>query len=220
MQSSVVILASSRKPGGVCLAGKRLHGAQHGAWVRPVWEETGHGWSAGTLATRAGRIPSVGDIFDIPLAAAQPWEHQTENWQVGQGAWACTGHFTSRELLAFADDNTTLWKNGWCSTAGINDRVPASTSVHDGAGSLRLIRPIGLTFLAAMEFGRRKLRARFYYRGTLYRLCVTDLMAASRWSGRLAAGHNGAVEALLCISLGQPMSDYCYKLIAGVIELS
>ena len=225
MRSSILILASSRKPGGICLAGKRLDGTRldgtrRGAWVRPVWECTGLGWSSSILGARAGRIPVVGDVFGMPLAVPQPWEHQPENWRVGAGSWDYSGHHESKALIAFADDKATLWNDCGSSSCGINDRVPASTARCDGDGSLRLIRAKGLQFISAVEHDHRKLRAEFVYGGNRYRLCVTDVQACERWHARLAAGHNGAADALLCISLGQPLGDYCYKLVAGVIELS
>ena len=220
MHSALLILASSRKPGGICLAGKRLDGISRGAWVRPVWENTGRGWSAGLLGARAGRIPAVGDVFGMPLAGPQPWEHQPENWRVGAGAWEYAGHRASQALIAFADDQASLWTNGGPSGFGINDRVPVGMSCGDGGGSLRLIRASNLQFIDEVEYGRRKMRAQFVYGGNPYRLCVTDVQACERWRARLAAGHNGAADALLCISLGQPLGDCCYKLVAGVIELT
>jgi hypothetical protein len=220
MHSPILILASSRKPGGICLAGKRLDGAQRGGWVRPVWESTGIGWNTSVLDRKAGRIPVVGDVFSIPLSVSQPWEYQSENWQVGEGAWRYTGHPSNRALLPLADDDVSLWKNSWCSCSGFNDRVPLAMALRDGEGSLRLIRPDNLKFVAELNNGRRKLRAHFFYRSTMYRLCVTDALACERGYSRLDAGHNGAADALLCISLGQPWDAFCYKLVAGVIELS
>lgn len=220
MSGSVLILASSRKPGGICLAGKRLDGASRGTWVRPVWESTGRGWSSDVLDARAGRIPAVGDVFDMPLAAPQPWEHQPENWRVGWGAWNYAGHYANQALMAFADAKASLWNHHESSSRGVNDRVPADLAVGDGAGSLRLIRARELQFIDGGENDHRKLRAQFVHGGSVYRLCVTDVHACERWRARLAAGHNGAADALLCISLGQPLAGYCYKLVAGVIELS
>ena len=220
MHSPILILASSRKPGGICLAGKRLDGAQRGGWVRPVWENTGIAWNAGVLGRKAGRIPLVGDIFSIPLSVAQPWEFQSENWQVGEGAWCYTGHPSNQALVPLADDDVSLWKNSGGSGGGFNDRVPLGMALCSGEGSLRLIRPDNLEFVAELHQGRRKLRAHFSFQNATYRLCVTDARACTRWYARLDAGHNGAADALLCISLGQPWDAFCYKLVAGVIELS
>jgi hypothetical protein len=178
------------------------------------------GWNTGLLGRKAGRIPVVGDVFSIPLSVSQPWEYQSENWQVGAGAWRYTGHPSNRALVPLADDEVSLWQNSWCSGAGFNDRVPLGMALRDDAGSLRLIRPNKLTFVSEMYNGRRKLRAHFFYRSAMYRLCVTDALACERWYARLDAGHNGAADALLCISLGQPWDAFCYKLVAGVIELS
>ena len=220
MHSQILILASSRKPGGICLAGKRLDGGQYGVWVRPVWECTGIGWSTGVLSRKAGRIPAVGDVFEIPLSVSQPWAYQSENWKVGDGAWDFAGHRGNRALIRFADDNASLWKNNWCSSGGFNDRVPVDMALRDGDGSLRLIRPNDLKFVEEVHNGRRKVRAHFYFKDVRYCLCVTDQQACDRWFARLAEGHNGTADALLCISLGQPWETYCYKLVAGVIELS
>ena len=220
MYSPVLILASSRKPGGICLAGKRLSGEQCGDWVRPVWESTGIGWNTAVLGRKAGRIPAVGDVFDIPLSRSLPWAHQSENWQVGNGAWGFSGHRGTQALIRFADDDVSLWENSWCSASGFNDRVPVDRALREGAGSLRLIRPDGLTFVAEVHNGRPKLRAHFVFKSTRYCLCVTDPVACERWYARFADGHNGVADALLCLSLGQPWEGFCYKLVAGVIELS
>lgn len=220
MYSPILILASSRKPGGICLAGKRLDGGQCGGWVRPVWESTGIGWNTGVLGRKAGRIPAVGDVFEIPLSVSQPWAYQSENWQVGDGAWDFAGHRGNQALIRFVDSDVSLWENDWCSGSGLNDRVPVEIAQYRGEGSLRLIRPEGLKFVAEVHNGRQKLRAHFNFRGARYCLCVTDQQACDRWLERLANGHNGAADALLCISLGQPLEAYCYKLVAGVIELS
>ena len=220
MYSPILILASSRKPGGICLAGKRLDGARGGTWIRPVWESTGIGWNTAILGRKAGCIPAVGDVFSIPLSASQPWAYQSENWRIGDGAWDFAGHRENRALTAFADNHASLWTNNCCSASGLNDRVPLDIALRSGEGSLRLIHPTNLKFVAMVHNERRKLRACFNFRGVRYCLCVTDQQACDRWFDRIDHGHNGAADALLCISLGQPFDAYCYKLVAGVIELS
>lgn len=212
---SIIILASSYKLGGICLAGKRLDGR----WVRPVPADQAYGWREHCLKQRLGHLPAARERIAVPALAPAPQGHQPENCLVASGAWSCEGTSNAQDLLPLIDDEA-LWSTGEHSGSGINDRISLHTALREAGSSLRLVRPEGLRFVKTVSYdGNLKLRARFSLQGTPYDLCVTDASALKYWLPKLANGHDGLTEALLCISLSLPLNGYCYKLVAGVIEL-
>ena len=212
---SIIILASSYKHGGICLAGKRADGR----WVRPVPADQEYGWREHLLKQRLGHLPAACERIAVPALAPAPQGHQPENCLVGNGNWSSEGASTAQDLLALTDDEA-LWNTGEHSGSGINDRISLHTALREARSSLRLVRPEGLRFVSSVSYdGRLKLRARFSLQGFNYLLCVTDAAALKYWLPKLANGHDGRTEALLCISLSLPLNGYCYKLVAGVIEL-
>jgi len=216
MYQPIVILASSRKNGGICLAGKR---EGRGGWVRPVSVQPGQAWSVRSLHYLAGRVPEVGERFVLPLGQCVPDAYQRENCSVRFARWHAAGRMDERELERLVDTPNTLWLDGWHSVHGWNDRIPEQIAAQRCASSLLLIRPQALRFRLDQGGGNLALRAMFDYRGQHYDLKVTDDRIRARWIERLADGHDGCTDALLCISLGQAFLGYCYKLVAGVIEL-
>ena len=217
MNSPVLILASSRKYGGVCLAGKTLDTGL-ARWVRPVSRAAGQAWPQARLCRVAGSVPQAGDLIELPLGVACPEGHQQENRHVGPGRWRYCGSLEVGQVRPFEDLPEALWPAGFSSVHGLNDRVPAHLAHLGCNSSLALVRPQQLQFQLGMHDTRAVLRAGFHYRGTDYLLRVTDEAASARWTARLLEGHDGHAEALLCLSLGLPFHDYCYKLVAGIIE--
>lgn len=217
MYQPIVILASSRKNGGICLAGKRLG---TGEWVRPVSVQPGQAWSVRSLNYLAGYVPKVGERFVLPLGQGVPEAYQRENCSVRSARWHAAGRMSVRELEALADRPSALWLNGWHTVHGWNDRIPEHVAAQRCDSSLLLIRPDTLRFRLDQGGCTLALRAVFDYGGQHYDLKVTDDRVRALWIERLADGHDGRTDALLCISLGQAYEGYCYKLAAGVIELS
>lgn len=218
MYQPLVILASSRKNGGICLAGKRL-GQGAAAWVRPVSIQAGQAWTQKSLGKLVGGVPQVGDRVMLPLTRALPQGYQRENCSVGFARWHRAGRAETADLLRLVETPATLWLNGWHCVHGWNDRIPHTVALSQCESSLALIRPDTLRFRIHQHYGDLTVRAEFDYRGEHYDLRITDDAVCSDWIERLAYGHDGKADALLCISLGQPHLGYCYKLVAGVVEL-
>ena len=217
MQQSLVVLATSRKNGGICLAGKRVGGAAE--WVRPVSDRPGQAWTPQRLSYLAGHVPAIGEQIVLPLADRLPSGYQRENRAVGAGRWRSEGRIRQAQLMKFIDTPEALWLDGWHSRAGCNDRVPHGLAMRDCDRSLLLIRPDSLRFRIHLKHCKITARAEFAYRGQRYDLSITDDKICLAWVERLANGHSGKADALLCLSLGLPYGGYCYKLVAGVVEL-
>ena len=219
MLQPVVILASSRKNGGVCLAGKCL-GRAAGEWVRPVSIQPGQAWSVRSLHCVAGGVPQIGDRLLLPLIDRQPVAYQHENCSVRFERWQSTGRLGPADILPLADTPTALWLDGWHSKRGMNDRIPMEIAAQHCKSSLLLIRPDALRIKLDQNDCELAVRAQFDYRGQHYNLKISDPVASSLWIERLADGHSGRADALLTISLAQPYYGFCYKVVASVIELT
>ena len=109
-----------------------------------------------------------------------------------------------------------------------SDRISYSTfSSEQPQASLALVVPQDLQWLLTTSYtGSRQTRALFRLSGQQYNLVVTD----PAWEHRLstlthgqhpltAAGLATDDEVLLTISVGEPLQDTCYKLVAAVIVL-
>lgn len=219
MHDAVVILASSRKLGGICLAGKALAPAGP-RWVRPLASVSDRSWSLPLLRYRAGGVPMPGSRLMMPLGPAVPAGHQQENCLVQASAWQVAKPMAVDEILPLVDVDMDLWRNGHHTVHGWNDRVPEYWAESSIRSSLRLIRPSWLRFELSHYAGHFVVRAAFEWAGAEYRLRVTDDVAAARWQACLMSGARGDCDAMLTISLGLPYDGYCYKLVAGVMELN
>ena len=65
-------------------------------------------------------------------------------------------------------------------------------------------------------YGKRKLRAEFYFNNHQYNLSVTD-PKAEYYFFQKGEGKYIKNQVYLCVSLGEPFKKYCYKLIATLI---
>jgi hypothetical protein len=217
MHLPIVILASSRKNSGICLAGKRLDGATR-SWVRPVSTLAGQSWPRRGLQYVAGGVPRLGDCLGLPLIAPCPEGYQRENVGVRFQPWKRQGRIDAADLIQFLDTPEALWPDGWHSIHGWNDRVPVHIALQNCPHSLLFIRPQALRFRVSIERSDLVVRAEFVHGRQRHVLRVTDEDATARWLARLADGHDGRSNALLCLSLAQPFNGFCYKLVAGVVE--
>ena len=218
MEAPLVILASSHKHGGICLAGKLITPSA-GQWVRPVSPRETGALPPSWLHRVAGTIPRVGMCLSVPLGRPVPEEHQQENHAIEAGLWTRIPQISTDKLTTLVDPDQPLWQDGGHSFRGHNDRIPESIVRATCRASLRLIKPAMLRFTLDHAPDKTGLRALFDHAGRHYALAVTDDVAIRYWKERLDQGHDGRADALLTISLGLPFNGFCYKLVAGVIEL-
>lgn len=219
----IVCLANSRKHSGRCIAGKEVLPNGYGVWIRPVSARPSAEVSEEERRFENGEDPRVLDIIDVPLIAAVPILHQTENHIIAPDCyWAKKGRPPWDEVKNLIDTPDSLWSNGDSTYYGVNDRVTveqAATMTY----SLLLIEPenpkISVQTEGA-EFGnpRRRVRANFTYQGVQYHLIVTDPVAERAFLAK-PDGRYPLITTYLCVSLGEAHTDgYCYKLVAAVIN--
>ncbi len=193
-----------------------------GPWVRPVSNRPTEEIAEHERRYADGTYPGVFDIIAVPMVMEVPHTYQSENHLIdARYYWERMGRLPFAELAGAVDPATgPLWVNGYSSTSGLHDRVPLSIA-ESQTHSLRLIGPLNVEITVRPEglaFGdmKRKLRAGFTYNGVRYRLRITDPVIERTY----LAKENGSYridDAYLCVSLGEPYNDYCYKLVASVL---
>ena len=210
---TIVCLANSRKHSGRCIAGKEVITNGYGGWIRPVSARPSAEVSEEERRYENGQDPQVLDILSVPLIAATPLIHQTENHVIDQGYyWTKKGKLPWTELRHLVDDVTTIWANGDSSYSGLNDRVRLEQAAKLTT-SIMLIKPDALTIQVqteGAEFGtsRRRVRAHFKYRGTSYILIVTDPVTERAFLVK-PNGDYPLKSVYLCVSLGEAHTECC-----------
>ena len=213
----IVCLANSYKPpNGRCFAGRETHG---GAWIRPVSARPTHEVALNECRYADGTLPRLLDIVDVPLSAASPRIHQTENHvlQTG-GQWTRAGNVAFEALEALRDDPPSLWVNSDSTTLGRNDCI----SPNEAAAftqSLFLIRPDDFSVEVDTNpwTGRRTYRGEFHYKGAHYNMSSTDPWVRERYGSAL--GSHPLTNVYISVSLTEVFEKdgRCHKLVAAVI---
>ncbi len=218
----IVCLANSRKLNGRCLAGKEFGGDTVGTWIRPVGAREHGEVSEYERQYEDGSDPKILDVIDVPLLDPQPKGFEQENWLLDpEYYWGKVGRVTWPELARLADHVEPLWIDGIHTYNGINDKIPLA-QVGTVRSSLRLLHVTTLrisVFKPGEAFGnlKRRVQGRFNYGDREYRLWVTDPTYERSFLSK-SDGDYELGESFLTVSLGEPYSDACHKLIAAIIE--
>lgn len=202
MADSILILASSYKPGGRCVAGKSMTTQR---WVRIVGdaggaalilEQTVYQNSFGTNRVKPLQKITMGIGDHVPMP------HQPENFLMVPGWMQTRGYSVkSHELHQYADAPASLWGEG--------DRV-ADVDILLGLftveQSLYLIK---VDDLVLHRNGDRR-RVSFTYNTLHYNLSGTDPSYDRFEDGTLIP--NGYI----CVSLGEDFNGDHYKIVATI----
>jgi hypothetical protein len=219
---TIACLANSRKLSGRCVAGRVVQAGQLGEWIRPVSARPNEEISEEERRYENGSDPQIMDVIKIPMREARPTGYQQENHLIDPDYyWERVGHANWADIQgAVEDPGLALWPNGYHSSYGVNDRVPADVAATLGC-SLYLVQPENIKVRVVREgasFGnpRRRVRANFNLSGSFYSLVVTDPVAERLYLAR-EDGEDQVRDALLCTSLGEVYQGFAYKLVATLI---
>lgn len=216
---TIVCFANSRKTSGRCIAGKEWRDGNPGEWVRPVSTRPTHEIAEEERRYEDGRDPQLLDIVLVPCESHQPLAYQRENHVIDPtDYWTPRGTLAWKNIASWFDKPNTLWGTGQSSYTGLHNRV--AIGQEDGS-SLYLISVERLRLLVgrkAPEYhdSKRAVRGEFSYRGTTYRMDVTDPAIEQKYLGQ-TDGQYELTKPVLCVSLGDPYQGYFYKLLAGVL---
>ena len=210
MRHNIIILANSRKMRNRCIAGVDV---QNGAWVRPCFEtgEEGIPWSIRKIDNAE---PQLLDIIAIPLANDGPHRDiQPENRSLSEGVWEKVDRTTIKQVLKYRQKSGTILHN-------TERRIHISKlqTVHERERKSLCMIQTNVVFTTEASFtGKKRVVAAFEHYGVKYRIPVTDY----EFEHAFPPYNTREAECLLTVSLGMPyeMDNYCYKLVAGVIEL-
>jgi len=215
-----LVLAASRKYGSYCIAGKEWADGKIGPWVRPVSRRTNGELVPEDIRMNNNELPCLMDIVEVETQEQARHAYQKENIFVAGGKpWIWKWKLPDAALTKLLDSPERLWLDGFSSTSGLNDRIPEDIVVENSTSSLYLIRPDKFSILVTDDlYGRKKVHARFTYRGASYLLSVTDMMIEREYlmkpQDEYPIGHK---DIYLTISLGEPFNGFCYKLVAAVM---
>ncbi len=207
---------------GRCLAGKVVDQAGLGEWVRPVSARQHEEMSESDRRYPDGTRAQLLDIVRIQMKEPRPHTYQTENHLIDDGYyWDRMGRADWPMLTSAVDIHmSSLWVNGYSSYHGSNDRIPLDQA-ESLPNSLALIRANEVVISATAEgaaFGdmQRKVRARWTWKGQSYAVRVTD-PEIEQCALSQPDTHLRLENALVCVSLGEPLDNYVYKLAAAII---
>jgi hypothetical protein len=218
----IVCLANSRKLQGRCIAGRELIEGRPAAWVRPVSDREHEEVSEYERQYKDGSDPRVLDVIDVPLREARPKGYQPENWLIEPDEyWVKVEQFPWTSLGLLADQNGSLWLNGYHTQNGKNDYIPLHLAATAGS-SLKLIHISGMqisVFKPGEAFGnpKRRVQAQFQFAGSNYALWITDPIIERAYLSREDGDYKYG-ESYLTISLGEPFKENCHKLVTAVIR--
>ena len=132
--------------------------------------------------------------------------------------WRKVGEFSRDDLHELCEAPRSLWFNGSHSSKGLNDEVPVAEAQQLHA-SLVLLEPDRLLLEVAQGMHKPQVRARFRVAGVEYNFVVTDPATERAFLPRGIGQYPYGRPAVVCVSLGEPLGGYRYKLVASVIDL-
>lgn len=215
MNTHLVILANSYRPGDRCIAGIDIN---TGKWIRPVSE------NGGAVSQQIRIIddmePALLDVIEMSLQGDGPDVGcQPENRTVNSIPWRKVGTLTTRQVLKYCEDDTLILHNDDdCVIAKYFTTIPKSKWK-----SLQLVRPAKVDFTYRILKSRKQRRVLFQFgQAKSLNLGLTDPILIER----LQRGEKIKQDCLLTISLAGPyvpehssQPERCYKLVAGMIEI-
>jgi hypothetical protein len=218
----LVCLANSRKLNGRCVAGIEVSGGKRVGWIRPVSAREHEEVSEYERQYEDGSDPRLLDVMDVPLLEPRPKDYQQENWLLDPDHyWQRVERLQWSDLGGLADPVERLWVDGGSTYNGMNDRI-ALGQASGIRSSLRLVRVERMTlsvFKPGEAFGnpKRRVQGRFRHAGAEYHLWVTDPIYERAYLAK-QDGDYQIGESFLTVSLGEPHNEYCYKLIAAIMD--
>ncbi|AFZ55948.1 dual OB domain-containing protein [Anabaena sp. PCC 7938] len=215
----IICLANSWKNKERCIAGIDL---DTGNWIRPVCDQYDDGRVPRNIRLVAGREPELLDILEIPLAdTGENFGFESENLTILPGEWQLVGKAKPEDVLQYS------WKDRYILHNPIKyvKESYLKSLPFENRRTLQLIYAENLDVKSQEnETGLTK------WKGTLENTSGQKLtevrITDPAFISKLDAGYQIKGNYLITVSLGMPgqymgweEENYCWKLIAGVIEI-
>lgn len=220
--TQIICLANSWKLEQRCIAG--INPAT-GKWIRPVSSSYPQdGRVSRSVRLVDGEEPALLDILAIPLEKDGPdFGFESENFTIASGVWQRVGQVQPTDVLQYCENYLAILHN--CNKYVTVPYLQAR-SFHERR-TLQLVNAIELTVESKSRY-----RGGMTWKGTLVTASGQQLTDANItdpvFVKRLESGYRPENPCLVTVSLSmphRPSDDWegdapCWKLIAGVIELS
>jgi hypothetical protein len=209
--AQIICLANSKKHGERCIAGIET---STGKWIRPV-SNLDDGRVPRDICLVNGEEPKPLDILEIPLAITGSG-YECENCSILPGRWRRVGQASLTDLVQYCEQE--IIHSQWLNAVPFS--FLQSLPLHQRR-TLQLIRTTKLSVFKYQDTGKWEASLPTVNEQRM-RAKITDLNLIDK----LNQGITPKNECLVTISLGQPWRRtdaeelFCWKLIAGVIELS
>lgn len=215
-QKTVVCLANSKKLGARCFAGVEQDSQ---TWIRPIGSGSHGAITFDEQTLDDGSRPELLDLIEMQLSGPVPQPGQPENWGLAPVQWRRVGQVSDHEaseLLMGLSTETPVF--------GTNERSVSVAEVAAGSvtSSLAVVRPQDLNWEKRRGFtGGTQIRGQFVHAGQWHDLPLTDPAFLAQFVNYEIGdyAHSVAEEVFLVISLGEPMNEEHWKLIAAVVGL-
>jgi hypothetical protein len=217
----IICLANSWKLEERCIAGIN---PITGQWIRPVCSlYPQDGRVPRSVRLIQGKEPAILDILEIPLENDGPdFEFESENLTIAPGEWKRIGQAEPANLLSYCRNYSHILHN---SSKYVTVPYLQSLPVYERR-TLQLVQTKELH----VE-NTQRVKGGTSWKGTLVTVTGQRLTGAAitdpMFVERLERGHRPKNPCLVTVSLGMPYAPQewegeppCWKLIAGVIELS
>jgi hypothetical protein len=218
--TEIICLANSWKHGDRCIAGIEV---STGNWIRPV-SDLDDGRIPNTTRLINSKEPALLDILEIPLAETYGnCDFQGENRLILPGVWKKIGEAKAIDLLKYCDSDCPILHN--------NKKFVLVSELQNKPFAERKT----LQLVCAMNFSLTHIPRSFggvKWKATLTTLTGQHLTEATitdpTFTAKLDWGYLPEHPCFIAVSLSMPIrpldwereDDPCWKIIAGVIELS
>jgi len=210
--TQIICLANSYKHDGRCIAGIDMN---TGEWVRPIPKRKTAIYNERFIDGIIDNEPRLLDVLNIPIGSQAPDEGcQPENRYLENGCWKRQRRLSVHDVSQYVENTENLLHNK-------ENKVDPDIFIQmprQQWKSLQLIR------VANPDFGLnpwQKKRCIFRYSGVRYELKVTDPVIINKINNKENISKNCLLIISMATSFKTPAYEkpYCWKMVAGVIEL-
>jgi len=212
--AQIICPANSNKHQGRCIAGIDIKANK---WVRPIIQGKTAIYEERFIDGKGNNEPQLLDLIEIPLGSLAPDEGcQPENYYAIKGLWRRINHLSINDISKYIENTSQLLHN---QDKKVDPEI-FGTMLRSQWKSLQLIEVIDAKFYSK-QWEKTNYYCIFTYSGIQYDLKLTDPLAIHKVESK----HPFTGRCLLSISMATPWKTpaydkpYCWKMVAGVIEL-
>jgi len=211
----IICLANSEKLSGRCIAGIEIG---TGTWVRPVSLCRDTIYNERFIDGKLGREPQLLDLVEIPIESQAPDKGcQPENRYLGKGNWRLIRRLSVSDIFEYIENEKYLLHN---KDKKVDPEIFNTLPKHQWR-SLQLISVTKPCFKPNPWNDRKHPICTFVYSEYTYELKITDPIIIHKIKNDAKISE----KCLFTVSMATPFKSpsyekpYCWKMVAGVIEL-